>query len=214
MAGLDPVKAAHRSLCGVPHPQQPTSPTRCARCADQDADQLVTAVVSAAFTGFDSWLNPRGKHLCAACAWAYRTSALRMHAYYVTTTPACSQLTPSQLFATLAAGAVPAGTAVSVPLRPGRKHLVPHLEWGTVRVDDLNLVWTPADAVRLITLRQLRDVGFGPRSFTHPSPPWDVLRRQAAGDWAALQEAWATLDPWRTTKVWLALGLVATKENP
>lgn len=208
---MDPVKAAHDAQAGG-GPE--IAGGRCARCASPRAATIpVGEVVSSTFTGFDAWRDPRGARLCAACAWAYRTPQLRTHPHQVTSAPACTQLSATQVCLRLTAGPLPADTALSVPLHPGRKHLVPYLQWGTVRVDDANLVWTAADARRLEAMCELRRRGFGARALTQSSPPWDALRRRPADEWAAIQNLWADLGPWRAARAWLALGIAITKEN-
>lgn len=208
---MDPVKAAHNALVVAGHDG---SGGRCARCATPHCATIaIGAVVSPTFTGFDTWRNPRASHLCAACAWAYREPQLRTHPHLVTATPSCAQLSPSEVYRHLVTGPLPASDALSVPLHPGRKHLMPSLQWGTVRVDDANLTWTASDAHRLEVLRELRRRGFGARALSQPSPPWDTLRRRPADEWNGIQQLWAELDPWRAATSWLALGIVITKEN-
>lgn len=208
---MDPVKAAHAAHVGG---AKEAVGGRCARCATSRAATIpVRGVVSATFTGFDAWCNPRGAQLCAACAWAYQTPQLRTHPHQVTSVPTCTQLSPAQVCRCLASGPLPVTVALSVPLHPGRKHLVPYLQWGTVRVDDANLGWTLADAHRLEVMGELRRRGFGARALTQSSPPWDALRRRPASEWADIQNLWAELGPWRVARTWLALGIAITKEN-
>lgn len=208
---MDPVKAAYDAHVGG---SCEGAGGRCARCATPSSAVVhVRDVVSPTFTGFDSWRDPRGTLLCAPCAWAYRTPQLRTHSHRITTTPSCTQLTALQVCQVLVAGALPADTALSVPLHPGRKHLVPGLQWGTVRIDDTNLSWTAADAARLVVMRDLRRRGFGARALTQPSPAWDILRRRPADEWQGIQDQFAQLHPWRVARAWLALGVAITKEN-
>jgi hypothetical protein len=44
-----------------------------------------------------------------------------------------------------------------VPLRPGRKHLLPTATWGHVTVDDAQLPWSTTDTARLAATRVATD---------------------------------------------------------
>lgn len=208
---MDPVRTAW--ACHVTPGLPQGGCDRCARCGVTEGSHLVNGVVSASFTGYDGWRAPVGRYLCSCCAWAYQTSSLRMNMLEVTTAPSCSYLTRARLYDRLAAGQLRATVAVSVPLRPGRKHLVPYLEWGTIRIDDLNLSWSSGDAARLRGVGDLRRAGFPPASFTESAPPWRFLSRIGAGEWARIQDLWASLTPWRTSPAWLSVALIATKEE-
>jgi hypothetical protein len=166
-------------------------------------------VVSRVFTAFDDWHNPSASGLCPACTWGYRAPGLRSRAHLVTEAPQLRQLTHRGLQQLLAA-AVPAHVALIVPLRPGRKHLVPEARWGRVTVEDTQLSWGAADATRLAVVRRLRAAGFGPRMLTDPAPSWSVLRHLPPADRADTLRDWAALDGWRRRRPWLEVALHAT----
>lgn len=182
----------------------------CARCPASDAPLIPTRlVVSKVFTAFDGWRDPTGHGVCAACAWAYQTRSLRRWPYLVTTKPGLRQLTPADL-GRLLQQPLPAEVACIVPLRPGRKHLLPTAHWGRVTVDDASLTWTSADAARLAALRRLRRLGFGPRQLAEPAPAWGVLRRLPPKQRREVHHEWAVLAPWRRSRLWFDVAVLAT----
>ncbi|MFE5339748.1 hypothetical protein ACFQ80_05985 [Isoptericola sp. NPDC056578] len=191
---------------------EPGNHGRCARCATQGAEQPATSAVSKSFTGYDDWADPRGRFLCDRCAWAYSTPALRSYPHQVTREPATATvLSRARLAGILAAGAVGPDEALVVPLRPGRKHLVPGARWGRVTTDNACFPWGRADAHLLTAVTHLRTRGFGSRMLTEPAPPFAVLARQPRDQWANVLADWDRLAPWRDAdSPWLPLALHAT----
>jgi hypothetical protein len=195
----------------------PTSPSSihgpCARCGRQASLTATRAVVSKVFTSFDIWVHPAGAGVCPSCAWGYRTPDLRSSAHLVTRSPkyALSNLTRPAVLEVLTSGRLNVDTALVVPLKPGRKHLIPDAVWGQITLDDVHLPWTTADTDRLQVVADLRSRGFGTRMLEEPAPPWPILRRQPHADWILVMAAWVQLDPWRTpASPWLALALHIT----
>lgn len=186
---------------------------RCARCSAPDALTPVRDVVSKVFTAYDGWGRPGGGGgLCPTCAWGYATTALRSSITLVTQAPAAvTTCTREHARDLLVRGALAPGQALVVPLRPGRKHLLPDARWGRVVVDDAQLAWSTVDAHRLATVVQLRAQGFGTRMLRAPSPPYAVLRQLPTSNWAQAIDAWAQLKPWRTeANPWLEVALHLT----
>ena len=195
----------------------PTSPSSihgpCARCGRQASLTATRTVVSKVFTSFDSWVHPAGAGVCPSCAWGYRTPDLRSSAHMVTRSPkyGLSSLTRPAVLEVLTSGRLNVDAALVVPLKPGRKHLIPDAVWGQVTLDDVHLPWTTAAADRLQVVADLRSRGFGTRMLEEPAPPWPILRRQPRADWILVMAAWVQLDPWRTpASPWLALALHIT----
>lgn len=184
----------------------------CARCGQRGELTSARAVISKSFTGFESWVDPSGLGLCPSCCWGYATPELRLVPHLVTVEPAAlTALSKADVSALLAAGGLAAGQAVIVPLRPGRKHLLPTAHWGRVTVDDAHLSWNVDDARRLQTVQQLRDLGFGTRMLGAGAPPFTALRKLPAQQWSTVIDGWAQLDPWRAgPSPWLALALHIT----
>jgi hypothetical protein len=182
----------------------------CARCATSSSELSATrTVVSKTFTGFDGWADPSGPGLCPACTWAYRTPALRQVPHEVTTDPSCRPLTRPRLRALLA-HPLPTTTAVVVPLRPGRKHLLATAQWGRVTTDDATLTWTSADTDRLAVMARLRAQGFGPRMLLAAAPTWPVLVKLAPRQRLLTQQQWPLLAPWRRARPWFDLAVHAS----
>lgn len=184
----------------------------CARCASAGALVPVKTAVSKVFTGFDDWVNPSGPGLCPPCAWGYQHPELRSRPHLVNRAPArLVALDRHCVFELLAGGPLEPTSALTVPLRPGRKHLFPGASWGRVTLDDVQLPWTAIEAQLLALVAHLRSQGFGTRMLSEPAPPFPVLRRLPAGDWTGTMRAWSQLAPWRTTpSPWLDLALHIT----
>lgn len=204
----DTVHTAWRAV----HPNDPPLPAgnSCARCACAGGETAVREVVSKKFTAWDSWANPQAGRLCAACTWGYRTSDLRADALAImwdATAPACRRLDPHELGDALAEP-LPGNVALSVPLRAGRRHVLPVTQLGRVCVDGTNVTWSAGDARRLGLVRELRRQGVSWRAFTEPAPSWRAV--SSSPDPQAMLQAWQELDPWRSSGVWLQVALAAT----
>jgi hypothetical protein len=183
----------------------------CARCGRVNVALTATrAVVSKTFTAYDSWHHPSGPGLCSSCTWGFRTAALRLKAHLVTVEPLeLRQMQPADVGQYLDR-ALPADVALVVPLRPGRKHLLPGAVWGRVTLDDAHLPWSAEDACRLAAARRLRCYGFGSRMLAAAVPPWSVLRRLPRNYWTGVMTNWEALAPWRARRPWLELAVYAT----
>lgn len=201
---------------GAPGPGPAAAPGGCARCAAEADLVPARTAISKVFTGYDDWASPSGAGLCPACAWGYATPALRSYIHAVTDRPPMlRRLDRAQAHRLLAAAPMRPGIALLVPLRPGRKHLLPAAVWGRVTVDDVRLPWTAADAQRLQLVARLRGQGFGTRMLREPAPPFPVLRRLPVDQWATVMNSWSELDPWRTQPApWLELALHITAAHP
>jgi len=193
----------------------------CARCGREDDGLVPTRhVISKQFTGFDGWADPSGCGLCAVCAWGYSTASLRSATHLVTRSPASMrQLSRVEVAGLLHSGTLETDLALVVPLRPGRKHILPSAVWGRVNVDDAQLSWTARDAGLLQLIARLRELGFGSRMLTAAAPPFPVMNRLDRSCWAEVLAAWGQLGPWRAPdNPWLTLALHVTtptsKESP
>lgn len=196
---------------GVPAATTTIAEGRCARCLKQAKTRVKTrSAVSKVFTAFDEWGDPGGDGLCTSCTWGYRTPALRTDIHLVSRTHTLTRLSGPDLLDLLAAP-LPPDTAVVVPLRPGRKHLIQHALWGRVCLDDITLHWSTTDVDRLQTLLLLRHLGFTAEECRRPAPPFPRLTRIPRGDWAEISELWGTLEPWRSRRPWMDLALLATR---
>lgn len=206
---MDPVKVAY-NLSAVSSTAKPTGV--CARCAAPGLLTPTRSVVSPTFTGFDDWKGPAGG-LCPVCVWIYRTNSLRNLPHLVSQSPAFMALSRTEVYVLLSQGPLRPTIALSVPLRPGRKHLFAEVQWGRVRTDHANLSWSAADAGRLTAVRELRGLGFSAHDLAAPAPAYQVLKRQPATTWSHLHQLWESLGPWRSSAHWLALALAITQEN-
>lgn len=170
------------------------------------------SVISKSFTGFDGWVSPAGSHLCGACRWSYTDPGLRRVPHLITREPAgIREQTLAQVQELLGRGAVGGAIALVVPLRPGRKHILPDASWGRVNIDNAQLSWTVQDAGRLQAMVELRAMGFGTRMLCSPTPAYPVLRSLPAESWARVLQLWDQVEPWRTSdNPWLDLAVRIT----
>lgn len=182
----------------------------CARCGSWGMLTATRAVVSKAFTAFDTWTDPSAAGLCTICTWGYSTTKLRSHPHLIGQNQTMVRLTRPALAELLTAGAMAVDRALVVPLLPGRKHLLPDAPWGRVTVDDIHLPWSAGAAAATAAAVRLRLHGFGSRMLTQSAPPWHALRRRPAHEWTGILHDWSQLDPWRPRSPWLDLALYAT----
>ena len=197
---------------GSPTPHTATLVGECSHCGAHDHLVSVRAVVSKQFTGFDGWANPSGRGVCPGCAWGYSTTELRAGAHLITRDPAT--LTPLDracVAGVLRSGPIGSGQALVVPLRPGRKHLLPAAVWGRVSVEDVDLAWGDQEVGRLREVDQLRALGFGSRMLIAAAPPFQVMKHLTREQFLQVLQAWAQLEPWRQPgNPWMALAVHIT----
>ena len=201
------VDAAWRGS-GAPEPAIKGPRGICSRCGREGHLTATREVVSPVFTGYDHWTHPAGPGLCAGCSWAYRTPALRSTISLVTRGPARCQVLDRATCLAILQCAVPAGMALVVPLRPGRKHLLPIAQWGMVATDTAVVPWSAREAALLQLVVELRRHGFGSRMLMEPAVPFAMLQRlpAAVGDW--VMATWGQLDQWRAAdSPWFPLAL-------
>ena len=179
----------------------------CARCGDAGLVSVVSPV-SKTFTAYDEWCTPVGG-TCAACGWGYTTAAFRQVAHVITRYPTLTEASRADLCDLLAAP-IRVDQAVVVPLRPGRKHLLPVAQWGRITLDDVILDWTGDDAFRLGVVQQLRTWGFPGPSLLSLAPPFAVLRHQPKERWPQILQSWSSLGSWRAAHRYLDLAVMIT----
>lgn len=213
---MDVLTCAWRAA-GEPHAgHRPRSDGMCARCGSPGDLVPARSAVSRSFTGYDGWINAAGTGLCQRCCWGYTHVDLRRTAHLVTRRPAhLTALRRGEVADLLRLGPLDPGLSLVVPLKPGRKHLLPSAVWGRVCVEDAHLAWTAADADRLQVLDQLRAAGFGSRMLASPAPAFSVLAGLPGEDRARVMGLWHRLDPWRTpANPWLAVAVHISVPTP
>lgn len=180
----------------------------CARCRRAGLLAPVRAVVSKVFTGIDRWADPFGAGLCAACAWGYSTPELRQQVHLVDKAPGLQVLTRRQAGELLLGGALGTDQSLVVPLRAGRKHVLPEAVWGRVRVDDADLPWSAGQVELAGQVAWLRGLGFGPKMLAEPAPAFGVLAGLEPRLWGDVAQSWDALAAWRSSPApWLALAV-------
>jgi hypothetical protein len=206
------VVAAAWAGAGSPMPPASRTSGSCSRCGRTGLVCGSSTAISKQFTGFDDWCRPGGRSLCPVCAWAFSAGELRMRPHLVRQDPPqLDALDYRDVVAVLSAAALDPAVALVVPLRPGRKHLLPGAAWGRVSLDNAQIPWATQDAHRLTVLRRLRAAGFGTRMLREPAPAYEVMRTVDAGQWVAITAAWAELAPWRAAdNPWMELCLRIT----
>ena len=192
-----------------PH-HDPDTTASCSRCGHTSTNTSpVTKCVSKKFTALDDWVNPTGRRLCAACAWAFQTPELRSQPHRLSQNGDLAALTASEICDDLLDGPLPSTTALIVPIRRGRKHLVQYAQWGHIATDHGALTWSLSDAARLEALCRLRKDGFTASMLTHTAPPYTVMRDHNPNHWPAIGSDWDTITPWHSTP-WMDLAIHIT----
>lgn len=181
----------------------------CARCGSPSGRISVADVVSRVFTGTDRWIHPAGRSLCGVCAWAYSAPRAREAIRCVSRAPAAvRELTLAQAYAQLSGGGLEASLALVIPIRPGRRHLLPQAQWGRIVTDHGCFTWSSTDADRLLAVHRLHGAGIPAAALMGAAAPWLVIdRARSSGQLAQTLNDWELLKPWRAGSMhpWLAL---------
>lgn len=181
---------------------------RCARCGAHGRLSAKPAV-SKTFSAYDDWARPGSGDTCPMCAWGFTTPGLRQHPHLVATGSLVC-LTRQQLSTHLSTS-VPPDQALVIPVRAGRKHVMPAAQWGQVTTDTGPLRWAGNEAIRLTTILQLRQLGATASSLSAPVPPFTLLRNRNPHDTARILQLWQELLPWRPDSPWLRLAIYAAQ---
>lgn len=209
----DPLHVAYTAAVGAVARKAPTTRVQgCARCGMQTATMTpVGAVLSRRFTAYENWTNLAGRLLCEVCVWGYRHRPLRTTPHVVGRQPLSFQVADAGVLQKVLLSAVAAGVAVTVPLYPGRKHVLPEAQWGRVTVDDVPLTWLAADGDRLAVMVRLRERGFSEAELREPVPPYQQLRALGGHCWLEVFSDWEALAAWRSAHHWWEVGVRASR---
>ncbi len=198
---------------GAPGADLADEAEQCAQCGRPGAGLPVSAAVSKVFTGFDRWQQPTGRTLCPACAWSYRSPSLRTEVHLVRQDgPTLEPIAQPARWLLEADGDL-RSVCLIVPLRPGRKHLLPSAAWHTITTDDVTVSWSAAENERLTALRWLQSAGFTVPALRAAAPPWAALSRVERSRWGQVLHAWSELDPWRANSLWFDLAAALTRKR-
>lgn len=181
----------------------------CSRCSTEDRLAPTLSVVSRNFSSYDGWADPSGPGLCRACTWAYRNPMLRTVPHLIVRWPELLQPLDCAGLSAVLDRPVDANSAVVVPLRPGRKHVVSGASWGHVVTDDQLLTWGSLDVARLHLVRTLRESGFSAADLHQPAPPYPMVTQLDPAQLAWVLDAWEELRPWRSRPAWLQVAVRA-----
>lgn len=191
-----PMEAAYLRLHGQPEPGD-ESCSRCGRrgCATVPSRQ----VVSRKFTAYDDWAQPGGE-LCQVCAWGLGGAGLRSSILAIE--PGQIRELDSSTLAELLSHPVDDRTAVVLPLRPGRKHLVPAARWGHVVVDDVAVRWGGPEVILRAEMAWLRARDFSVAMIHDGNLDAGLLRRIPTDELADILESLERVRRWRRSPHW------------
>lgn len=156
-------------------------------------------VISRRFTAYDDWIQPGGE-LCQVCAWGLAGTGLRSSILQISLSQ-LRELDGSTL-ADLLGRPVDENTAVILPLRPGRKHLLPSARWGHVVVDDVAVRWGGAEVVLRAEMAWLRARGLSVSMIYDGNPDAGILRRVPTDELPDVLESLERVRHWRRSPQW------------
>ena len=172
--------------------------SRCGCCGLSGADVPAGSVISRNFTGFDEWADPGAEVICRGCAWGFTAPDGRTAMRVVRRDPVgMAVLSPAGVRELLVCGPLPAGWALVVPLRPGRKHLLSQARWGVVTVDDARLPWGSAEVARMRVAVRLRRLGISAAALSAAAAPFGQVQGLTALARLEVLTLWPQLQIWR-----------------
>ncbi|MCT1515296.1 hypothetical protein [Dietzia cercidiphylli] len=151
------------------------------------------------FTAWDDWKRPGGP-VCQVCQWAFATRELRSRIYLVEPDGRLEELDGAALGELLSQSL--GDRAVSLPLRPGRKHTLPAARWGLVSVEDTLLSWSRPERILRWQLATLRGWGFTVSDLAEGTLDYRTLGRLDTDERARALALADDLAPWRGTPAW------------
>lgn len=184
------------------------------RCGSCHLVAECTPARKALSTNFGSWDDispgPDGlRWLCRACAWAYRHTAAR-YAPIEVTAARYAELSWQQLGDRLLRGAIPTGTAYSVPLG-GKRWVLPRAKWGRVCTDYGVVPWGLALTSALQSVREMRTAGCKEGQLRAKAPPIGVGR--TVEDQLLVSRNWDATHAYRNSPTLWMLLVKASRSN-
>lgn len=131
---------------------------KCSLCGTEGPVVPVKRLVSNRFTNWDDYSNEDKPVWCNVCAWAFNEKNNRSEALFIAPEKAysCYQV---QSLREMFYQPLNSHTAVSVALNKN-KHVLPYAQWGTVRIEDMNILWTEREASWAQSIGALALMGF------------------------------------------------------
>lgn len=183
----------------------------CGRCGLEENLTPLKEIVSNNFTGWGT-VNPATSGFCDSCAWGYRDERLRFLPMIVSLDGNAIFASNKQV-ATLLSYSLSPDFAISVPFL-GKKHLLPHAEWGKVVSDDGALSWRSAEAGLIEVFSHLRAFNIYESEFLEPAPPFRAVLNLSSDTNAILElmNWWEKLIVWQRSP-YFRVALRATRED-
>lgn len=131
---------------------------KCSLCGEKGTVVPVKRLVSNRFTNWDDYSNDDKPMWCNICAWAFNEKNNRSEALFISpeSVYSCYQV---QSLREMFYKPLNRHTAVSVALNKN-KHVLPYAQWGTVRIEDMNILWTAQEAEWARSIGTLVSMGF------------------------------------------------------
>jgi len=134
------------------------------------------------------------------CAWGLGGAGLRSSILEIR--PGQVRELDAATLAELLSHPVTEQTAVVLPLRPGRKHLLPEARWGHVVVDDVAVRWGGAEVILRAEMAWLRARDFSVSMIHDGTPDVGILRRIPTDELADVLESLERVRRWRRSPQW------------
>lgn len=208
----DPLRIAWNLLCDNKELIPTENPYGyCGRCQRESHLISFKHILSNNFTGWGT-VDPSAEGLCDSCAWGYREEKLRYLPVIVYTHGRAIFASNNEV-KTLLSNSLSPDIVVSVPFL-GKKHLLPHAEWGKVIGDDGNLSWRSPESELVDIVDKLRTFGIYESELVEPAPPSRVvmLLYSDANQMIELMGLWDRLRMWQHSPH-LKISLRATRSN-
>jgi len=212
LAMSDPLRIAWQSLCENKELVPEDNPHgACGRCQRTSALISFKHILSNNFTGWGT-VDPSAEGLCDSCAWGYREERLR-YLPVIVYSRGHALFASNQEVKNLLLNSLPPDVVATVPFL-GKKHLLPHAEWGKVVGDDGNLSWRSPEAELVGIIEKLREFNIYESELAEPAPPSRVvmLLYADANKMIALMDLWDRLRSWQHSPH-LKISLRATRLN-
>lgn len=169
---------------------------KCSLCGTTGQVVAVKRLVSNRFTNWEDYSNDDKPVWCNICAWAFTEKNNRSEALLISPEKVYSGYQVQSL-REMFYKPLNRHTALAVALKKN-KHVLPYAQWGTVRIEDMNILWTAKEAGWAQSIGILVSLGFALGDIKKDeSPSFATVLKLSSQEASKAYEIWKQIAPVR-----------------
>lgn len=169
---------------------------KCSLCGAAGQVVAVKRLVSNRFTNWEDYSNADKPVWCNICAWSFTEKNNRSEALFISPERVYSGYQVQSL-REMFYKPLSGHTALVVALKKN-KHVLPYAQWGTVRIEDMNITWTKKESTWAQSIGILTAMGFALGDIKKDeSPSFATVLKLNPQEASRAYELWQGIEPVR-----------------